>query len=189
MMNTAVSNRVSQLLRMAAPQLLDCVGPGVGTKWYGEGSFWATWRSYVSTRSPCTAAAKIALPNPNERCFRSTFGHYRGRNRIFAYRALANGIFTQGVFADWRSHWLRLRPWEVGSNCCSHEGQRSQADDHKLQHQILPHCESRSLESYKGKFDATMATMNGIEELAVHKAVFCRMLRKWHEIRGAGRRF
>ena len=43
-MNIAVSNRVSQLLRMAAPQLLDCVGPGAGTKRYGEGSFWATSR-------------------------------------------------------------------------------------------------------------------------------------------------
>jgi len=43
-MNIAISNRVSQLLRMAAPQLLDCVGPGVGTKRYGEGSFWATSR-------------------------------------------------------------------------------------------------------------------------------------------------
>jgi len=132
-----------------------------------------------------TTAAKIALPNPNERCL--AFGHYRGRNRIFAYRALANRIFTQGVFADWRSHWLRLRPWEVGSNCCSHEGQRSQADDHKLQHQILPHCESR-WNLTKVKLDPTMATMNGTEELAVRKAVFCRMLRKWHEIRGAWRR-
>jgi hypothetical protein len=97
--------------------------------------------SYVSTKSPLQLLPKIALPNPNER---STFGHYRGRNRIFAYRALANGIFTQGVFADWRSHWLRLRlrPWQVGSNCCSHEGQRSKAEDHELQHQKLPHCEN-----------------------------------------------
>ena len=53
---------------------------------------------------------------------RSTFGNYRGRNRIFAYRALADGIFTDGIFADRRGGGDRLRPWEVGSNCCSHEG-------------------------------------------------------------------
>ena len=87
-----------------------------------------------------TTAAKIALPNPNERCL--AFGHYRGRNRIFAYRALADGIFAQWIFADRRSRGLRLRPWEVGSNCCSHEGQRSKAEDHELQHQNLPHCEN-----------------------------------------------
>jgi hypothetical protein len=54
---------------------------------------------------------------------RSTFGHYRGRgrDRIFAYRALADGIFAQRIFTDRRSHRLRLRPWEVGRNCCSHE--------------------------------------------------------------------
>jgi hypothetical protein len=72
----------------------------------------------VNISRPCAktnaAGARIDI--------RSTFGHYRGRNRIFAYRALADGIFAQGIFTDRRSHRLRLRPWEVGSNCCSHEG-------------------------------------------------------------------
>jgi len=53
-----------------------------------------------------------------------SFGHQRGRSRdrVFPYWALADGIFAQGIFADRRGHGLRLRPWEVGSNCCSYEG-------------------------------------------------------------------
>src|ERR1700730_10496648 len=44
-------------------------------------------------------------PTPNERwptrewIFRSTFGHYRGRDRVFAHWALADGIFAHGIFS------------------------------------------------------------------------------------------
>jgi hypothetical protein len=65
------------------------------------------------------AYPKRTLP-ANDEILRSTLGHYRGSNRVFAYRALADGIF-----ADRRGRWDRLRPWKIGSDCCSHEGQRS----------------------------------------------------------------
>jgi hypothetical protein len=72
---------------------------------------------------------------------RSTFGHYRGRgrNRVFAKWALTNGIFAEGILADRRGRdGNRLRPWEVGSNCGSHEGKRSDTEDYEFQHQNLP---------------------------------------------------
>ena len=116
-----------------------------------------------------------------------TLGHYGRRDRVFAYGALAEGIFADGILAD-RRRGDRLRPREVSGNCCSHESQRSDTKNHEFQHRIVPHCESRSLESTKVKLDPTMATVNETEELAVRTAVFCQMLRKWHEIRGAGRR-
>src|ERR1700722_3507793 len=78
--------------------------------------------SWIKDRMP----QLVHLPQTNAASaridIRSTFGHYRGGNRIFAYRALADGIFAQGIFADRRSRRLRLRPREVGSSCCSHEG-------------------------------------------------------------------
>jgi hypothetical protein len=54
----------------------------------------------------------------------STLRYQRGRrgNRIFAQRALADGIFAHWIFAHRRGDWLRLRTWEVGSSCCSDEG-------------------------------------------------------------------
>jgi hypothetical protein len=60
-----------------------------------------------------------------------TFGYNRGRDRVFAHWALAERIFADGIFAD-RRRGDRLRPREVGSNCCSDEGQRSDAEDHEL---------------------------------------------------------
>ena len=74
--------------------------------------------------------------------FRSTFGHYRGGcDRVFAHWALANGIFANGILADWRGlSGDRLRPWEVGGNCCSYEGQRSDTEDHEFQHRKLQMC-------------------------------------------------
>jgi hypothetical protein len=61
-------------------------------------------------------------PPTHEWIFGSTLGHYRGCDRVFANRALADGPFAHGIFADRLSDRLRLRSWEVGSNCCSHEG-------------------------------------------------------------------
>jgi len=58
-----------------------------------------------------------------------TLGHYGRCDRVFAHWALADGIF-----ADRRRWCDRLRPREVGSNCCSHEGQRHGANDHESQH-------------------------------------------------------
>jgi hypothetical protein len=56
--------------------------------------------------------------------------------------ALANAIFANGIFADRRGGGdrLRLRPWEVGGNCCSYEGQRSDTEDHEFQHRKLQIC-------------------------------------------------
>jgi hypothetical protein len=76
----------------------------------------------------------------HEWIFRSTFGHYWGCDRVFAHWALANGIFANGIFADRRGDRLRLRPWEVGSDRCAHEGQRSDTEDHEFQHRKLPIC-------------------------------------------------
>ena len=77
----------------------------------------------------------------------STFGHHRGRgrNRVFAHRALTDGIFADGIFANRRGgDGNRLRPWEVCSNCCSHESQRSDTKDHEFQHRNLSHhCSGR----------------------------------------------
>jgi len=66
-----------------------------------------------------------------------TLGHYGRRDRVFAYWALADGIFADWIFADRRGGRDRLRPREVGSNCRSDEGQGSDAEDHELQHQSL----------------------------------------------------
>jgi hypothetical protein len=75
---------------------------------------------------PKPAARPKRTPPAHEWIFRSTFGHYRGRNRVFAHWALADGIFADGIFTNRRRRGGdRLRPWEVGSNCGSHESQRS----------------------------------------------------------------
>ena len=63
-----------------------------------------------------------------------TLGYNRGRDRVFAHWALADGIFSDRIFADRRGGCDRLRPWEVGSNCCSHISQRHSANDHEFQH-------------------------------------------------------
>jgi hypothetical protein len=76
----------------------------------------------------------------HEWMFRSTFGHNRGCDRVFAHWALANGIFANRIFADRRGGGDRLRPWEVGGNCCSYEGQRSDTEDHEFQHRKLQIC-------------------------------------------------
>jgi hypothetical protein len=78
-----------------------------------------------------------------------TLGHYGRRDRVFAYWALADGIFADWIFADRRGGRDRLRPRQVGSNCCSDEGQRSDAEDHELQHQSLHTVNHGSLESTK----------------------------------------
>jgi hypothetical protein len=71
---------------------------------------------------------------------RSTFGHQRSRgsDRVFAHRALTNGVFADGIFANWRGGGgNRLRPWHIGSNCGSHESQRSDSKDNEFQHRAL----------------------------------------------------
>ena len=85
-------------------------------------------RQLVDLPRPNAAGARIDI--------RSTFGHHRsrGRNRIFAYRALADRDIAQGILTDRCSRRLRLGPWKVGSNCCSHEGKRGNAEDHEFQH-------------------------------------------------------
>jgi hypothetical protein len=71
---------------------------------------------------------------------RSTFGHQRSRgsDRVFAHRALTNGVFANGIFANRRGGGgNRLRPRHVGSNCGSHESQRSGSKDNEFQHRVL----------------------------------------------------
>src|SRR5262245_56273190 len=72
--------------------------------------------------------------------FRSTLGHHwgRGRDRVFAHWALTIGVFADGIFANRHGGGgNRLRPWQVGSNCCSYESQRSDTKDHESQHRAL----------------------------------------------------
>ena len=66
-----------------------------------------------------------------------------GCDRVFAHWALANGPFANGIFANRRGGGNWLSPWEVGSNCCSHEGQRSDTEDHEFQHRKLQYASGR----------------------------------------------
>jgi hypothetical protein len=77
------------------------------------------------------------MPLAFEWIVRSTFGHHRGRNRVFAHGALTDGIFADGVFSDRRGGGNRLRPWQIGSSCGSHESQRRDSKDNKFQHRVL----------------------------------------------------
>ena len=95
-----------------------------------------SFRPLHSTSSPATLRTPLAY----EWIFRSTFGYQRSRSRdrVFAHWALANGVLADGIFANRRGGGgNRLRPWHVGSNCCSHESQRSDTKDYKSQHRVL----------------------------------------------------
>jgi hypothetical protein len=106
----------------------------------------------ISSVPAATRARGIGLETPRPPLsgwLGLTFGYNRGRDRVFAHWALTDGIFADRIFADRRGGRDRLRPREVGSNCCSDEGQRSDAEDHELQHQSLHTVNHGSLESTK----------------------------------------
>ena len=101
-------------------------------------------RILVDPKSNATVGPPQRTPPGHGWIFRSALGHYRCwcRDRVFANRALADGIFAKGIFAYRRGNRLRLRSWQVGSDCCSHESERGDTEDHKFQHRKLQ-CESR----------------------------------------------
>src|SRR6516165_8557717 len=80
-------------------------------------------------------------PKAHEWTFRSALGYYR-RGRGFADRIFADWALADWIFADRRGRNNRLGAWEVGSNCCSDEGESCNTEDHEFQHRSL-RCESR----------------------------------------------
>ena len=51
---------------------------------------------------------------------------------------LPTGYLPMGYLPTGAAGGNRLRPWQVGSNCGSHESQRSDSKDHEFQHRVLP---------------------------------------------------
>jgi hypothetical protein len=104
-----------------------------------------------------------------------TLGHYGRRDRVFAYGALADGIFADWIFADRRGGRDRLRPWEVGSNRCSHESQRHRANDRESQH--------RSPLAAKVILELTLRSLTAQQKGSrahVSAILFRWMLQNWH---------
>jgi hypothetical protein len=84
------------------------------------------------TVSPPNECLRPKRPKAREWIFRSTLGDYR-RSRGLPARVFAHWALTNGIFADRRSRDDRLGPWEVGSNCCSDEGQSCDTFDQGTQ--------------------------------------------------------
>ena len=104
-----------------------------------------------------------------------TLGHNGRRDRVFAYWALADGIFADWIFADRRGGRDRLRPWEVGSNRCSHESQRHRSNDRESQH--------RSPLAAKVILELTLRSLTAQQKGSrahVSAILFRWMLQNWH---------